>query len=457
VQEADHPVVAEGVTDRRVDGDEMRDHDGVGSERAQCRHDVAAPLLQRLVEVRPGALHDALQPFGAPLQIAGGRGDFRDARLDPRRHAPEPREPRRGLVGAPQRTGDQWQRSPRRHPGGGLGGLGATDIVETGIGVRAPSGGGLAVPYQINSCHVIPAYALMPRGGGKTLLTAEDGLESFPYHVPAPWSLRPARRNTSVAGKPSLRDRRDVARYGGRMTAMVSAVSIAEIGALVGDAARANMLSALLTGQALTASELGWHAGVMAPTASGHLAKLTAAGLLRVERQGRHRYYRLASPLVAKMLEGLATVAATHSPPRYRPQSRIDEAMRTARTCYDHLAGRLGVALADALCAKKFILLSEDGGVVTRRGEKFFAEVGVDLATTARLRRCFCRPCLDWSERRPHLAGALGAAIADRCFALEWIARMKDTRAVAITRRGSDAFDRLLAIRLDASAARQAA
>jgi DNA-binding transcriptional ArsR family regulator len=233
------------------------------------------------------------------------------------------------------------------------------------------------------------------------------------------------------------------------MTSMISAVSIAEIGALVGDAARANMLSALLGGPALTASELAWHAGVTAQTASGHLAKLSEAGLLAVERQGRHRHYRLASPLVAQMLEGLASVSSMHSPPRYRPRSKLDDAMRTARTCYDHLAGRLGVALTDALSARSLIVLSNDGGVVTRRGEKFFSEFGIDLAMTSRLKRCFCRPCLDWSERRPHVAGALGAQLADRCFALGWIARMKDTRAVAITRAGADGFAGMFAIRLE--------
>jgi DNA-binding transcriptional ArsR family regulator len=238
---------------------------------------------------------------------------------------------------------------------------------------------------------------------------------------------------------------------------IVSAVSIAEVGALVGDPARASMLSALLGGQALTAGELAWHAGVTAPTASGHLAKLSDAGLLRLERQGRHRYYRLASPLVAQMLEGLAAVASTHSPPRHRPPSRIDDALRTARTCYDHLAGRLGVTLADALSEKNLIALTEDGGVVTRRGEKFFAELGVDVKQASRMRRCFCRPCLDWSERRPHLAGAVGAALARRCFELGWIVRMKDTRAVAITRRGADGFHRLFGVQLDPVEARRAA
>jgi DNA-binding transcriptional ArsR family regulator len=230
---------------------------------------------------------------------------------------------------------------------------------------------------------------------------------------------------------------------------MVSAITIAEIGALVGDSARANMLVALMGGQALTASELAWRAGVTAQTTSGHLAKLTQAGLLAVARQGRHRYYRLASPLVGRMLEGVMAVASVQSPPRYRPRSRIDDALQQARTCYDHLAGRLGVALADALAAKSYLVLSEDGGTTTRRGDRFFAKWGIDLAEAANQRRCFCRPCLDWSERRAHIAGALGAKLADRCFELDWIQRRKDSRALTITRRGAKGFDELLGIRLE--------
>ncbi len=228
---------------------------------------------------------------------------------------------------------------------------------------------------------------------------------------------------------------------------------IAEIGALVGDGARANMLDALMGGQALTASELAWRAGVTAQTTSGHLAKLTEAGLLAVARQGRHRYYRMASPLVGRMLEAVSALASVQSPPRYRPRSRIDDALQSARTCYDHLAGRLGVALADALTARSYVVLSEDGGTTTRRGDRFFAKWGIDLAEAASQRRCFCRPCLDWSERRAHIAGALGAKLADRCFELDWIQRRKDSRALTITHRGAKGLDELLGIRLDPAGA----
>ncbi|MCC6471441.1 MAG: helix-turn-helix transcriptional regulator [Alphaproteobacteria bacterium] len=221
-----------------------------------------------------------------------------------------------------------------------------------------------------------------------------------------------------------------------------SPFAIAEIGALLGDPARANMMLALIAGRALTAGELAWCARVTAQTASGHLAKLTAAGLLAVQSQGRHRYYRLASPLVAQMLEGMQVVAAVQGPPRYRPKSRIDDALRAGRTCYDHLAGRLGVALADALIARGCVVLSNDGGEATESGMAFFRRLAIDTAPRKGRRRCFCRPCLDWSERRPHIAGQLGAALAERCFDLGWIQRVRDSRAVVVTTKGQSGFKR---------------
>ena len=240
------------------------------------------------------------------------------------------------------------------------------------------------------------------------------------------------------------------------MVADVSSVSVAEIGALVGDTARANMLHALMGGRALTAGELAWHAGVGAPTASEHLAKLAGAGLLALHRQGRHRYYRLASPLIARMLEGISAVGALHSPPRHRPTSRIDEALRAGRTCYDHLAGRLGVGIADALSRRGYIAFGADGGGVTPKGDKFFARFGLDLKAAAGGKRCFCRPCIDWSERRPHIAGAVGASIAERCFDLGWIERVRDTRAVAVTKPGAEGFKTLLGLTVEPAPARRA-
>lgn len=234
---------------------------------------------------------------------------------------------------------------------------------------------------------------------------------------------------------------------------MISGANIAEVASLVGDPARANMLVALMDGQALTASELAFLAGIAPSTASAHLAKLVEARLLAVVTQGRHRYFRLASPLVARMLEGITVVAAIEAPARYRPPSIRDEALCHARTCYDHLAGRLGVALADSLTGRGFVRLDEDGGEVTRTGAAFLDQLGIGLAGLSRRHaRAFCRPCLDWSERRSHLAGAVGNAIAARCFELGWIERVKDSRAVAVTPAGRTGFADAFGIELPMAA-----
>lgn len=216
---------------------------------------------------------------------------------------------------------------------------------------------------------------------------------------------------------------------------MSNVLQMAEIGALVGDPGRANILCALLGGRALTATELAFAAGVSPQTASGHLGKLLTARLLVLAKQGRHRYYRLAGPHVAQMLESIMNVALA-GPPRFQPRSRLDESMRRARTCYDHLAGVLGVGLADALAARGFIVLGDEAGVVTPAGAEFLSEFGADLSAARARRRVFCRPCLDWTERRPHLGGAIGAALAIRCFDLGWVERMRDKRGLNITPKG---------------------
>lgn len=216
---------------------------------------------------------------------------------------------------------------------------------------------------------------------------------------------------------------------------MSNAPQISEVAALVGDPARANMLVALLGGRALTATELAYAAGVSPPTTSGHLGKLSAARLVMLMKQGRHRYYRLAGPHVAHMLESIMHVAID-GPPRYQPRSKADDQMRRARTCYDHIAGALGVDLADSMIAHDFVVLGDEAGEVTPAGTKFLTRLGVDLAAARAKRRVFCRPCLDWTERRPHIGGAVGAAVAKRCFDLKWIEQVRDSRALAITPAG---------------------
>ena len=223
---------------------------------------------------------------------------------------------------------------------------------------------------------------------------------------------------------------------------MTTIAAFAETAALAGDPARANMLMALMDGRALTASELARAAGVTPQTASGHLGRLVTAGLLAVHCQGRHHYHRLASAAVANMVESIMQVsiangAATGRRPVFTGPR--DAPMRAARTCYNHLAGRLGVALADALSERGHVELSSEGGAVTEKGKRFLDEFGVDLGA-GRDGAVFCRPCLDWSERRLHIGGTIGKALADRCFALRWIERKSDSRAVMVTRTGERGF-----------------
>jgi hypothetical protein len=202
------------------------------------------------------------------------------------------------------------------------------------------------------------------------------------------------------------------------------------------------MLSALMGGQSLTGSELAFLARISRPTASEHLSKMVDARLISVTKKRSYRYYHIASPLVASMLESIKLVAALEVPQRYQPRSARDAALRFGRTCYDHLAGRLGVAIADSLIASGCIVLGEDGGDVTDAGAKVLTEFGVDL--NRKNKRIFCKPCLDWSERRHHIAGHVGAEIQRRCMELSWLIRVNDTRAVQLTSAGQtglrDAF-----------------
>jgi DNA-binding transcriptional ArsR family regulator len=209
---------------------------------------------------------------------------------------------------------------------------------------------------------------------------------------------------------------------------------LASVAACVAEPARARMLAALLSGLALTATELAAEAEVAPSTASAHLAKLLEGGLVTLERQGRHRYYRLASADVAALLEGLAGVAVmAPGPRRYGPA--LPE-LRAARVCYDHLAGERAVRLFDRLVSGGALTVGAGGCVVTAAGEPLFLGLGIDVAALRKGRRLLARPCLDWSERRPHLAGALGAALLARLFELGWAAREADGRVVRITPRG---------------------
>jgi DNA-binding transcriptional ArsR family regulator len=216
---------------------------------------------------------------------------------------------------------------------------------------------------------------------------------------------------------------------------MSSSANIVEVAALIGDTARATMLAALMEGQQLTGSELAAIAHVSRSTASEHLKKLVEARLVCVSPQGRHCYYRIGSPLVARMLESIGAVAAIDVPPRFRPRSLRNEALVLVRTCYDHLAGTLAVALAEKLEAGGHIVMGEDGGEVTPGGLAHFERFGLALPRT-RTGRFFCRPCLDWTERRHHLAGAVGVALACRCFELGWLRRQPASRVVAVTPAG---------------------
>lgn len=219
---------------------------------------------------------------------------------------------------------------------------------------------------------------------------------------------------------------------------MSTALDMAEVASLIGDVARANILATLLDGRASTALELALAANVTPQTASAHLAKLVEGSLLTVDRQGRHRYFRLASPQVARVLETIMDLAAVTSPRHQRPL-RMASDMRRARTCYDHIAGEIGVAITDALLAQGAIILEGEAGEVTPDGHAFFASAGIDLSP-GRSKRIFCRPCIDWSERRPHLGGRVGAAICTACIERGWLARRRNSRVLALTVEGQKAL-----------------
>ncbi|MDE1156152.1 MAG: winged helix-turn-helix domain-containing protein [Acidobacteriaceae bacterium] len=212
---------------------------------------------------------------------------------------------------------------------------------------------------------------------------------------------------------------------------------IARIGTLIGDPARANMLTALIGGKALTATELSQAAGVTLQTASTHLSKLEDGGLIVQRKQGRHRYFTLADAATGALLETIMGFAASRGHLRYRPGPK-DPALRKARVCYDHLAGDFGVRMLDSFVCRGEIETDGENLSVTPKGYAQFEAFGIDLSRLASNRRPLCKSCLDWSERRSHLAGTLGKALLSRMFDQGWARRSDDSRAVLFTPKASE-------------------
>ncbi|HTD05334.1 helix-turn-helix transcriptional regulator [Undibacterium sp.] len=214
---------------------------------------------------------------------------------------------------------------------------------------------------------------------------------------------------------------------------MIDEPDLSRLARTIGDPTRIRMLSLLMEGRALTAKELAYGADIEPATATAHLQRLQGEQLVHVTSQGRHKYFRIESPAVAKLVESLMVLAPER---KAAAPSKPLQAMRLARFCYDHLAGQLGVRLTQSLVARGLISLHEDEFIVSAEGEAWFRSFGLDLAQLRRNRRQFAPPCMDWSERQDHMAGSLGAAIASRMMELGWLERSKHTRAVSITAAG---------------------
>jgi DNA-binding transcriptional ArsR family regulator len=220
---------------------------------------------------------------------------------------------------------------------------------------------------------------------------------------------------------------------------------IARIAALIGDPARANMLTALMSGKAVTATELAAEAGVTLQTASSHLSKLDHGGLLRLRKQGRHKYFSLASDDVARVLEGLMGLAAGSGHMRSRTGPK-DPALRKARVCYSHLAGDMGIRLFDSLVHRRLLRVGETSIDLSEKGHAFVCDFGIEVDRLASQKTPLCRECLDWSERRSHLAGSLGRAFLGRIEEKGWARCEPDTRAVRFSQAGEKAFARMFPI-----------
>ena len=220
---------------------------------------------------------------------------------------------------------------------------------------------------------------------------------------------------------------------------------IALLGSLIGDPARANILTALMSGKALTATELAIEAGVTVQTTSSHLKKLENAGLLRQRKQGRHRYFALADEDVGSVLESMMGLAAKRGLMRTRTGPK-DEALRKARVCYNHLAGELGVELYDSMIAKNWLVERNNEVELTVEGAAFVGKFGIDLNNFSKSRRPLCKACLDWSSRRTHLAGSLGTAFLERFYDLNWAKRVRGSRVIEFSTKGEKQLRRLLAV-----------
>lgn len=227
------------------------------------------------------------------------------------------------------------------------------------------------------------------------------------------------------------------------MTALPSAPGsttqpdLSRVAATIGDPTRIRMLLLLMEGRSLTAKELAYGAGVEPATASAHLRRLEADALITSLSSGRYKYFGLRSPAVAEMIESLMVVAPEK--PAHPRRSTVPENLRAARLCYDHLAGQLGTEVSAQLLARGWLIQRDETHAaydVSPEGERAFAAIGLDVSALRNGRRRFAYGCMDWSERRPHLAGALGAAVAERCIALGWLARQKHSRALAVTEVG---------------------
>ncbi|MCJ8011904.1 helix-turn-helix domain-containing protein [Paenibacillus sp. KQZ6P-2] len=216
---------------------------------------------------------------------------------------------------------------------------------------------------------------------------------------------------------------------------MNASPKVAELISLLGDASRATILTSLMDGRFHTASELALAAGITPQTASFHLGKMVAGKLVTVEKHGRYRYYQLADHEIAQSLEMLLTLSKPAEVRSLRQSSQM-KALREARTCYDHLAGKLGVRLTESMLDHGYLEKGQTEFTVTPEGERFFADFGLDLPALRKQRRSFSRICLDWSERQHHLAGTLGHAVVARFFELNWIKRPPSGRAIIVTEQG---------------------